>query len=48
MEESQNIEWKEAWRDEYIKWIAGFVNASGKSASIMVFLHQYLITITPV
>ena len=29
MEESQNIEWKESWRDEYIKWIAGFANASG-------------------
>ncbi len=21
MKESQNIEWKESWRDEYIKWI---------------------------
>ena len=29
MEESQNIEWKESWRDEYIKWIGGFANASG-------------------
>lgn len=29
MEESQNIEWKETWRDEYIKWIGGFANASG-------------------
>lgn len=27
--ESQNIEWKESWRDEYIKWIAGFANAQG-------------------
>ena len=27
--ESQNIEWKEAWRDEYIKWICGFANAQG-------------------
>lgn len=27
--ESQNIEWKESWRDEYIKWICGFSNAQG-------------------
>lgn len=27
--ESQNIEWKESWRDEYIKWICGFANAQG-------------------
>ncbi len=29
MKESQNIEFKESWRDEYIKWICGFANASG-------------------
>ncbi len=29
MEESQNIEWKESWRDEYLKWICGFANAKG-------------------
>ena len=27
--ENQNIEWKESWRDEYIKWICGFANAQG-------------------
>lgn len=27
MAESQNIEWKESWRDEYLKWICGFANA---------------------
>ncbi|MFR9636237.1 MAG: ATP-binding protein [Rikenellaceae bacterium] len=27
--ESQNIEWKESWRDEYLKWICGFANANG-------------------
>ena len=27
--ESQNIEFKESWRDEYLKWICGFANASG-------------------
>ncbi|MCF6335460.1 MAG: putative DNA binding domain-containing protein [Spirochaetales bacterium] len=29
MKENQNIEWKENWRDEYIKWICGFANAQG-------------------
>ena len=27
--ESQNIEWKESWRDEFLKWICGFANAKG-------------------
>ncbi|MDZ4759119.1 MAG: ATP-binding protein [Bacteroidota bacterium] len=27
--ENQNIEYKETWRDEYIKWICGFSNANG-------------------
>jgi len=29
MKESQNTEWKESWRDEYLKWICGFANAQG-------------------
>ena len=29
MQENQNIEWKESWRDEYIKWICGFANSQG-------------------
>ncbi|WP_395051520.1 ATP-binding protein [Flavobacterium sp.] len=29
MSESQNIEWKESWRDEYLKWVCGFANAIG-------------------
>ena len=29
MPESQNIEYKSAWRDEYLKWICGFANANG-------------------
>jgi len=29
MQEQQNIEWKETWRDEYLKWICGFANAQG-------------------
>ncbi|MFA5817475.1 MAG: ATP-binding protein [Bacteroidales bacterium] len=27
--ESQNIEYKSTWRDEYLKWICGFANANG-------------------
>ena len=28
-QESQNTEYKESWRDEYLKWICGFANAQG-------------------
>lgn len=27
--ESQNVEFKESWRDEYLKWVCGFANAYG-------------------
>ena len=27
--ELQNIEYKESWRDEYLKWICDFANAHG-------------------
>lgn len=29
MPESQNVEYKSTWRDEYLKWICGFANTSG-------------------
>jgi len=29
MRESQHVEWKESWRDEYLRWILGFANAEG-------------------
>lgn len=29
MPENQNIEYKECWREEYLKWICGFANAQG-------------------
>ena len=29
MAESQHTEWKESWRDEYLKWICAFANTSG-------------------
>lgn len=29
MKENQSVEWKESWRDEYLKWVCGFANAEG-------------------
>lgn len=29
MSEQQNIEWKQSWRDEYLKWICAFANTEG-------------------
>ncbi|HHT15557.1 MAG TPA: winged helix-turn-helix transcriptional regulator [Clostridiales bacterium] len=29
MAETQNIEYKESWRDEYLRWVCGFANAQG-------------------
>ena len=29
MAESQNIEYKKIWKDEYLKWVCGFANAQG-------------------
>ena len=34
MPESQNVEYKESWRDEYLKWICGFANAQGDTMYI--------------
>ena len=36
MAESQNIEYKESWRDEYLKWLCGFANAQGGTIYIGV------------
>ena len=34
MSENQNTEWKQSWRDEYLKWICGFANAEGGTLEI--------------
>ena len=34
MPETQNIEYKQSWRDEYLKWICDFANANGGSILI--------------
>ena len=33
MAESQNVEYKESWRDEYLKWVCGFAKAYGGTIS---------------
>jgi len=39
MQENQNIEWKEIWRDEYLKWVVGFANSQGGKLFIGVDDH---------
>ncbi len=29
MAECQNVEYKESWRDEYLKWVCDFANTQG-------------------
>jgi len=29
MPESENTEYKQTWRDDYLKWVSGFANAEG-------------------
>jgi len=29
MPEQQNIEYKQSWHEEYLKWVCGFANAIG-------------------
>ena len=36
MSENQNIEYKETWRTEYLKWVCGFANAQGGTIYIGV------------
>ncbi len=36
MAENQNTEYKESWRDEYLKWVCGFANAQGGTIYIGV------------
>jgi ATP-dependent DNA helicase RecG len=28
-DELKNIEWKQSWQDDYLKWICGIANAQG-------------------
>ena len=29
MKENQQVEWKESWRDDHLRWVCGFANAEG-------------------
>jgi hypothetical protein len=37
MPEHQEIEWKESWRDEHLKWLCGYANAHGGMFFITCF-----------
>ena len=34
MPESQNIEWKSKWKDDYLEWICGYANAQGEKSTL--------------
>ena len=34
MKENQNIEYKQSWHDDYLKWICGFANAQGGKLNV--------------
>lgn len=38
MPEQQNIEYKQSWHDDYLKWVCGFANAIG---GIIYFCESY-------
>lgn len=40
MAESQNIEWKESWRDEYLKWICGYHDKIISNLKIIEYLEK--------
>ena len=40
--ESQNIEFKESWRDEYQKWICGFANAQSGVLYVGIIEFSFL------
>jgi len=48
MTESQNIEYKTSWRDEYLKWISGFANANGGKIYIGVNDNGKVVGLTDV
>jgi ATP-dependent DNA helicase RecG len=37
--ETQNVEYKLSWRDEYLKWVCGFANAQG--GKIFIGVNDY-------
>lgn len=41
MSENQNVEWKENWRDEYLKWVCGVLKRT-TSSYLAEFGKDYL------
>ena len=37
MPEQQNIEYKQSWHDDYLKWVCGFANAQGGVKGAVAF-----------
>jgi len=48
MTESQDIEYKSSWRDEYLKWISGFANANGGKIYIGVDDNGSIVGLTDI
>ncbi|MBX2942714.1 MAG: putative DNA binding domain-containing protein [Cyclobacteriaceae bacterium] len=46
MSETQNIEYKSTWRDEYLKWICGFANANGGTIYIGIDDHGNVVGVS--
>ncbi len=43
MQESQTIEWKRAWQDEYLKWLCAYANTDGGTLYIGVNDDGYVV-----
>ncbi|SEW52362.1 AlbA family DNA-binding domain-containing protein [Chitinophaga arvensicola] len=43
MPEQHNIEYKQSWRDEYLKWVYGFANAQGGRIFIGVDDNSHIV-----
>lgn len=43
MQESQSIEWKWSWQDEFLKWLCGYANTDGGTLNIGVNDDGYLV-----
>ena len=43
MQESQTVEWKWTWRDEYLKWLCGYANTDGGTLYVGVNDDGYVV-----
>ena len=44
-QESQTVEWKWAWQEEYLKWLCGYANTDGGVLNIGVNDDGYVVGI---